>query len=422
MSLDLQHLLSQIGKESMAFYVENRLSRLSELANELDLLNWSIPVISVTGTNGKGSTVAALRHIYQASGYRVGVFTSPHLIHFNERIAINDVFIADDEFAHGIEQVIELDKDDELSFFEKIFLVALIYFKQQAVDALILEVGCGGRLDAINILNADLVILSSVDLDHQALLGNTIEAIAKEKAGLFRPNKLAIFADSHCPQSVLETAQSLHVDLKCLAQDYQIIVEESAWTFEYQSYRITFANKPHIHMHAMASAVLTALLLKDKLPISYDALSLANQNTYVPGRLQWIESENPIMLDVAHNPQAASLLVEHLRDKAIKGQIHIVFSAMKDKDCKKIIQIVNKLAPIWYTTQLDSERSHDKQSMCELFEQENGKHQFYEKIEDAFHRARTQVSSEDDYIIVFGSFMLVGHVMSLLQQEGKHVF
>ena len=422
MSLDLQQLLSQIGKESMAFYVENRLSRLSELANELDLLNWSIPIISVTGTNGKGSTVAALRSIYQASGYRVGVFTSPHLIHFNERIAINDVFIADDEFAHGIEQVIQLDKDNELSFFEKIFLVALIYFKQQTVDALILEVGCGGRLDAINILNADLVMMSSVDLDHQAFLGNTIEAIAKEKAGLFRPNKLAIFADSHCPQSVLETAQTLHVDLKCLAQDYQIRLEEKGWTFEYQAFRFTFESKPHIHIHAMASAVLAALLLKDKLPISYDALSLANQNTYVPGRLHWIQCKNPIMLDVAHNPHAASLLVEHLRAKAIKGQIHIVFSAMKDKDCKKIIQIVNKLNPIWYTTQLDSERSHDRQSMCELFGQENGKHQFYEKIEDAFHHARTQVSSEDDYIIVFGSFMLVGSIMSLLQEEGKHVF
>lgn len=421
MLIELQQLFLQMGKENMNSYLKSSLEPIARLANQADLLDWNIPIISVTGTNGKGSTVAALRSIYQANGYRVGVFTSPHLMTYNERIAINGELISDSDLLHSTQYVFELDKAQELSFFPKMFLIALHYFKSQALDALILEVGCGGRLDAINILDADLVIVSSVDLDHQAFLGDTIESIAKEKAGLFRQNQCAIFADKSCPNAILETAQHLNVKLLRYAKDYVFEVDGASWALSFDDKRYTFSYLPKVHIQAMLSALVAARVLQQKLPVTELGLEKAVQQVFIPGRLQWLQYETPTLLDVSHNPHAVNLLVQHLQTKAISGRIHAVFSVLKDKDGCDIVKIFNKLTPLWYTTSLDSERSHSQESLEHIFQMNQIQHHYFATPKQALISAQ-QNAKPGDCIVVFGSFLIVSNIMSHLKQEHDHVF
>lgn len=418
---DLQQLFLQMGKENMDFYLKASLEPIRALAEKAGLLEWTIPIISVTGTNGKGSTVAALRSIYQASGYRVGVFTSPHLQKFNERIAINDKIISDEDLYRSTRYIMDLDSENVLSFFPKIFLIGLHYFKTHQIDALILEVGCGGRLDAINILDADLVIVSSVDLDHQAFLGETREEIAKEKAGLFRFNQKVIFADTYCPKAITEMAHQLQVDLACYGQDYMVLQTGQSWQLHFAEHELNFSCFPKIHLPAMASAILASIILQTQLPVFKPAWDSAIYSAFIPGRQQWIEQDIPILLDVSHNPHAVDLLVKHLDLHAPNGRVHAVFSVLKDKDGQRIVKIFNKLSPLWYTTLLNSERSHQQESLNQMFELNQTTHQFFKTPLQAFQQAR-QSAKPGDCIVVFGSFILVSEIISQLQQEGAYVF
>ena len=220
-------LLEQGLNPNLFQFAPRRLEVLAQYASKLDCLYWQIPVVTVTGTNGKGSTVTALKSIYQAAGFMAGVYTSPHLFSYHERISVNDKMISEDELIEAIRAVDDiLEESSPLSFFERLTLVALYYFKQQPLDVLILEVGLGGRLDAVNIIDADVVIVTTVDLDHQDYLGDTIEAIAFEKAGLFRSKKQAIFADIDCPRSMQEHANTLGTRLHHYAIDYNYVEAE----------------------------------------------------------------------------------------------------------------------------------------------------------------------------------------------------
>jgi dihydrofolate synthase/folylpolyglutamate synthase len=359
----LQDLLNLIGVENTNFYGEESFVRLRELAQKAHLLDWKIPIISVTGTNGKGSTVCSLAKIYQEAGYRVGVFTSPHLHQVNERISINDQLISDEDFIASIEFVRHIDKQFELSFFETITLAALYYFKGSNIDLLVLEVGLGGRLDAINILDADLVIMTSVDLDHQHILGADINAIAKEKAGLLRPQAKFIFADRSCPDNIFSLVDKLELDFWCLGHNYEIKQNEASWSFDCLGQSFVFSCFPKVHIQAMASAVLASQLLQAELPVTTQAWQRANQLAIIPGRLERYPGQPDIILDVAHNPHAVKCLYDYLSKQKISGKLHIVFSVLTDKDGAQIVKIINNLSPLWYTCLLSSERSHTEKSL-----------------------------------------------------------
>jgi dihydrofolate synthase/folylpolyglutamate synthase len=417
---ELAVLLEQIGVENTKFYGEGRLEHLKKIAEQANLLTWRQPIISVTGTNGKGSTVAALSSIYQHAGYRCGVFTSPHLQRVNERIAINQDIINDDDLFQALQAIRGIVGGCDLSFFEAMTLAALYYFQQNQVDVLILEVGLGGRLDAINILDADLVVMSSIALDHQSILGSSIDAIAKEKAGLLRPHGSLVFADSECPQSIIQIAQELELKFYRLGQDYKISLDTNIWEIKTEFSDFSFQSMPKIHIQAMAAAIMSVICLKDILPYSIKALQMANQKANIPARLERIDGRPSIILDVAHNPHAVERLYNYLSKQDISGKIHLVFSVLRDKDGDKIVEIINKLSPLWYNCLLPSERSHTEESLGRIFKHMGQQPFFSMHAIDAFEHARSH-ADEDDLIVVFGSFILVGQIRQYLQQEGSYV-
>lgn len=424
MNLELQDLLMKLGNEAhMRVHEENRINFLKHQACKLDLKKFSIPIFSVTGTNGKGSTVEVLKTIYKSSNYKVGVFTSPHLISYNERIRINDCMISNEDLIDGLHWILKEDKENELSFFERLFFVAWRYFTQQNVDILILEVGLGGRLDATNVLDADLVIVTTVDFDHQNILGDTIEKIAYEKSGLFKLNKKAIYADAPVPNIIVEQAKNLNIDLKICNRDYFIEVYDQKWTLRFQNKFFEFSQLPSIHISAFACGVVASLFMQDSLPVSESTFYDIIGQVSIVGRRQWIKDYSlaPILLDVAHNPQAVYLLAHEIEKTNIKGKVYCLFSALKDKDCSKIIQTVNKDVFLWYTCPLKSERSSDQVSMNTIFNHEALCHEWFESSIEAFKAINSKASPED-LIVVFGSFFLVGEIMNYIQLEGKHVF
>lgn len=405
MSESIEHALAAWGQASQIKYDEQRLVMLREFAHALDVQSWSVPVISITGTNGKGSTVAAIRTIYQTAGYRVGVYTSPHLMDIRERIAINDEWIDEQTFLRILKQIQAYPSRFELSYFEVLTLVALLYFKQENVDIVLLEVGMGGRLDAVNILDADVVVVTNVDLDHQAFLGETREEIAFEKAGLFRAHQHVVYADNQpCPQSMLKIAQALKVDLYRLDWEYGI-----------QDY-----GPSQVHPHAISAAIQVAKILSAHRPIDEAHFEYAVEHCRVAGRQQWIDGPVPILLDVAHNPHGVRYLVDALQASQIRSQIHVVFSVLKDKDAHEIVKIVNKLNPMWYNCVLNVDRSIGVEEIKLLMTEQGQTAGFFQHAEHAFQAAR-DAAKAGDVIVAFGSFYLIEQIMQFLSRENMNV-
>lgn len=405
MSEQIAKILERWGQVSQMKYHEKRLQILREQAGVLGILEWSIPIITITGTNGKGSTVASLRQIYQAAGYRVGVYTSPHLLDIRERIAINDEWIGEQDFLNVLNHIQAYAFSDELSYFEVLTFAALLYFKQQCVDVLILEVGMGGRLDAVNILDATLVVVTNVDLDHQAYLGTTREAIAYEKAGLFREYQHVVYADIEpCPQSMMNIAAHLKVDLYRLN-----------WEYGLQDY-----GDAKVHPHAISAAIQAAKILSSKLPIHEVHFESAVTHCDVPGRQQWIEGSVPVLLDVAHNPHGVDYLVNTLKEHRIMGKIHVVFSVLKDKDAHRIVKIVNNLNPLWYNCVLNVDRGLSVEEMKTLMTEQEQPVGVFEHAVDAFQAAKN-AAVVGDVIVVFGSFYLIEQIMRFLLRENMNV-
>ena len=400
-------------------YNESRLGQLRLIAKNLGLLNSDVPVITVTGTNGKGSTVAALDRIYREAGYNVGVFTSPHLLSVHERIQVNDTPISEASLHQLTEQLKTHSEFSSLSWFEAFLLLALMYFKQHDLDVLILEVGMGGRLDATNIMDADWVVVTNVDLDHQAYLGHTREAIAFEKAGLFRSQKPAIFADEDCPKAIQQHAQSLQAPLYLKGFDYDY--QETPQGFDLRIFENTFQfkQKPSIHLAAMSAAIFTSHGLQEVLPVQVAHWQAAIESVFIPGRFQKIQiAQQPLMiLDVGHNPHAANNLVQRLKSMSVLGKIHMIFSILEDKDRKKVVDILKKMDILWYPCLLNCERACTPEALQECFDG----HLIHASPVQALQNAREHAKL-NDVIVAFGSFHLIEPLMRLLLEEGCDVF
>jgi dihydrofolate synthase/folylpolyglutamate synthase len=401
----IEQKLAFWGQVSQIEYHEERLVMLKALAHRLGILEWTVPVISITGTNGKGSTVASLRHIYQAAGFKVGVFTSPHLLDIRERIAINQDMIDEVSFLDILQNLQHIPECAQLSYFEVLTFVALIYFKAQNVDVLILEVGMGGRLDAVNMIDADLVVVTNIDLDHQAYLGETREDIAYEKAGLFRAYQHVVYADEEpCPQRMMLIAQQFKTDFYRLN-----------WEYGLQDY-----GESQVHPHSISAAIQAAKILSSRLPVHESHFEWAVKHCAVPGRQQMISVEPSILLDVSHNPHGAKYLVNTLAPYEKRGRIHIVFSILKDKDAQAIVEIVNNLNPLWYNCVLHVDRSQTIEGMQHIMRHQVHPVGLYHEPTDAFQAAR-DAAQPNDTIVVFGSFYLVEQIMRLLQRENVNV-
>ncbi|STX29084.1 dihydrofolate:folylpolyglutamate synthetase FolC [Legionella beliardensis] len=390
------------------------LDRVKQVGSLLKLLDLNALIITVAGTNGKGTTVSALESIYSQAGYKVASYTSPHLIKFNERIRINQQPIADEELTAAFTAIDGARGDIPLTYFEMTTLAALWCFKQHDLDVIVLEVGLGGRLDAVNCIDTDLAIITTIDYDHEAYLGNTLEAIGYEKAGIIRHKKPIIYADKNPPQSIIQHALSCAAPMYRYGHEYSYQVHEKI-TFTFNGNRIVLPNIP-LHANSIAAALMATFCLQEQLPVNLQHRIEGIAEINLAGRLQLITHPHKTILDVAHNPQATEYLAKYLMTNYANVRIHAVFSAFADKDIVTMIKPFKSCIQHWYPALLSGKRAASaSQLLSSLEANEIYINKCYNTPFLAYQAACKQVNKHD-LIVVFGSFIIVGTVLSTLYQ------
>ncbi len=390
-------------------------------------LHFDCPVITVAGTNGKGSTCAFLESILLASGYRVGCHMSPHLLNFNERARVNGEEVIDEvlleHFAAVEKARVSLVDAPTLTYFEFTTLAIMHLFSKSQLDAVVLEVGMGGRLDAVNIVDADCAIITSIDIDHADFLGDTREAIGLEKAGIFRPGQIAICGDPLPPQSLIDYAQKLGCDLWLHGRDYNFQGDKQQWGWAGRQKRFSGLGYPALrgaNQILNASAVIAALMaLHQRLPVSAQDIRNGFALVELPGRFQVLPGQPTVILDVAHNPHAASTLAQGLDKMGYHPYTYAVFGAMSDKDIEGVIKPLLEIVDFWYCVDLPTPRASNAIALAQKLEGmgipvKNGADGGIECFPDpaaAYQKAMSK-AGEGDRIVVFGSFYTVAGVMA----------
>ena len=393
-------------------------------------LEFACPVIIVGGTNGKGSTCAMLEAILLRAGYRVGLYTSPHLLHFNERMRINGQSASDAELVAAFDKLDALRADVSLSYFEFTTLAAMQLFADARLDAVIFEVGLGGRLDAVNVLDADVAIVTSVDIDHTEYLGDTREKIGFEKAGIFRAGKTAICGDPVPPASLVEYAEKIGADLWLFNRDFNYSGDKQQWNFSGRGRRRNSLAYPSLrgaNQLLNASGVLAALeALRLRLPVGAQEVRTGLALVDLPGRFQVLPGKPTIILDVAHNPHAAATLAQNLDNMGFHPYTYAVFGAMQDKDIDGVIAQLQGRIDHWCVTDLPLPRAATaadiKHKLLAAYAglppvaETERSIQTFATPADAFANAMSR-AGENDRITVFGSFLTVAGVMEFRNSE-----
>ncbi|MDQ2149785.1 bifunctional tetrahydrofolate synthase/dihydrofolate synthase [Alcaligenaceae bacterium C4P045] len=401
------------------------LERVRAVADRLGLTSSAVKIV-VGGTNGKGSTCAMLEAMLLAAGYKVGVYTSPHLIHFNERARVNGISASDAELTAQFAEVERARGDTGLTYFEFTTLAVLRLFAGQPLDAIVLEVGLGGRLDAVNIVDADCAIVTSVDLDHMDWLGDTRELIGFEKANIFRAGKPAICSDPVPPQSLLDHAASIGADLWLFGRDFNYSGDRQQWGFGGRNQRRNALAYPALrgaNQLLNASAALAALeSLRDRLPVPQQAVRVGLSQATLPGRFQILPGQPTIVLDVAHNPHAAAVLAQNLDNMAYFPYTHAVFGMLDDKDVAGVVARMGKRIDHWYCPTLAGPRGVSGQVMTERVaaalpplgsEDEAATLTAFDDVAAAVAAAQKR-AGEGDRIVIFGSFLTVAAALTAL--------
>jgi dihydrofolate synthase/folylpolyglutamate synthase len=405
--------------------IELGLDRVSEVAQRLGV-HFDCPVITVGGTNGKGSTCAMLESILLQGGYRVGLYTSPHLLRFNERARINGELVSDEALCKNFEAVEVVRGDVSLTYFEFTTLAILKYFANAGLDAVILEVGLGGRLDAVNLIDPDVAIVTSVDLDHQDYLGDTREKIGFEKAGIFRSGRAAICSDPSPPQSLIDHAAAIGADLWLFGRDFNYSGDRQQWNYGGRQQRRNALAYPSLrgaNQLLNASAALAALeVLRERLPLGAQEVRSGLVMVELPGRFQVLPGRPAVILDVAHNPHSAATLAQNLEQMGFHPYTHAVFGAMADKDIAGILAHLADRIDHWYLTDLPLPRAASAQSLAAALTEAGVRAsdtagaersiQCFATPADAYAAARSR-ATENDRIAVFGSFITVAGVMAV---------
>lgn len=370
------------------------------------------PTITVAGTNGKGSCIAYLEAIYRAQGYKVGAYTSPHILNYNERIKIDGRPVSDAGICEAFARIESVRGETSLSYFEFGTLAALDIFSRSKIDIQLLEVGMGGRLDAVNIVDPDVSLISSIGIDHVDWLGKTREAIGLEKAGIFRPATPAIVGDPDPPVSIIKKAEEERALLFCIDRDFRYEKSESEWDWFTSNRQLSGLPEPGLkgeHQYRNASSVILAVTqLQDTLPVSETSIRQGLASTKLTGRFQLIDGKIPVLLDVGHNPQAVKTLAEYLGNQFQGKRIRAIFSMMKDKDISGVLAIMNPIVYDWFFAPLANPRTITETAMREVFINNsiNRMSLGYKDFAEAFTAAKNQ-SQEGDLLLVFGSFFLV---------------
>jgi dihydrofolate synthase/folylpolyglutamate synthase len=380
------------------------------------------PTITVAGTNGKGSCIAYLEAIYRAQGYRVGAYSSPHILKYNERIKIDGKPVSDELICEAFERIEAVRGNTSLSYFEFGTLAALDIFWRSGLDIQLLEVGLGGRLDAVNIVDPDVALITSIGIDHVDWLGATREAIGQEKAGIFRAKTPAIVGDCNPPASLLKNAIDKNALLHCIDKDFGFKKQTTTWDWFAGDRHIRQLPEPGLkgeHQYRNASAVILAVeILAKNLPVSDRSIRVGLKNTHLLGRFQLINDKIPVLLDVGHNPEAVKTLVDYLNKTFPGKRIHAIFSMMKDKDIASVINIMSPVVYDWFFAPLANPRAATESVMQEIFSQNPvTKVSFgFTCFAQAYDAAKNQ-ALEDDLLLVFGSFFLVSDCLNEFEKR-----
>lgn len=391
--------------------MELGLSRVKAVLDRLNLL-CCCPVIMVSGTNGKGSCVAGLEAIYQAAGYRVGTFTSPFLFKYNEQVRINALERNDKDWCTAFEKVELARQGVPLTSFEFGTLAALVLLDQASLDLWILEVGLGGRLDAVNVMDADLAIVASIGIDHVEWLGSTRDAIAIEKAGIFRANQFAVCGDFSPPQTLLDSAEKLGTLLYCQGQAFRYQENKNEWSWSYHEIHYSHLPIPKLAIQNMSTVLMAVTLMQKKLPINRLAIDAGLSTVTLPARIQVIEGDVVKILDVSHNPASIQLLADYLEKNPIQGKTRAVFSMLKDKDIYQSILAIQTYIHEWHIGALNTKRAASLDLIKEAFQKSDiNLVETYADVKQAYQAAEAN-SKTGDRVLIFGSFHTVAEVFS----------
>ena len=414
--------------------IEMGLARVRQVAEQL-ALRLQCPSIVVAGTNGKGSTCAMLDAMLRAAGYRVGRYSSPHLLRFNERAMIDGVLAADEALIEQFEAVEHARGDVSLTYFEFTTLAILRLFCAQRLDAAVLEIGLGGRLDAVNLIDADCSVVTSIGLDHADYLGSTRDSVAFEKAHIYRAARPAICSDPSPPDALIAHASSIGADLRILGRDFEAIVfsetgalqpHPQQWTYRGRSVRraalpIPSLRGPH-QLRNAAGAIAALEALQEALPVSQQAVREGLRRAAIEGRFQVVPGRPVVILDVAHNPQAAEALALTLDQHPCRGRTHAVFAMLRDKDAAGVFQQMGRRIDRWYLAPTSGQRGMDAGTLASVLQPHAAPSVRLDERFDSVGQALTAAraaASPDDRILLFGSFVTVADAMRELRSDRR---
>ncbi|NVK56691.1 MAG: bifunctional tetrahydrofolate synthase/dihydrofolate synthase [Alteromonadaceae bacterium] len=405
MSKNLQQWLSYLESIHPSS-IDMGLERVAQVASRLNI-KFTGRVITVGGTNGKGTTSALIENTLLAEGLSVGVYSSPHLLDYRERVRINNVLPAEAVFCDAFAQVEAIRGDISLTYFEFGTLAAMLMLMQAAPDVVILEVGLGGRLDATNIIAPDCAVITSIGLDHQDWLGDTREKIATEKAGIIRANGKVVIGEPQPPQTLSAAVQELNANAWWAGREFAITASAQGVVFTSLNYRLEL---PSTSIPLTNVATAMAVLRHGDFTVSAASMQHAVANTSLPGRRQLIATHPATYLDVGHNPQATESLVEWLHTKEF-NQLHIVIAMLNDKSPKASLAPFLPFIPQWYVGATHGPRGLNAQSLATALPDSSVK-QLFDNVTAAYESARSG-AKKDDLILVVGSFHTVADILAL---------
>ena len=409
--------------------IDMGLDRVRQVAQRMNL-RLTMPVITVAGTNGKGSTCALLEAIYLQAGYKTGVYTSPHLVHFEERCRLVGESPQAEVFASAFACVEGARHDTSLTYFEFSTLAILKMMSDAGLDVVILEVGLGGRLDAVNIIDPDCAIITSIDLDHTALLGTDRDSIGLEKAGIMRAGQPVVISDPMPPESVVKQAQALGADAWLLGKDFNFSGDQLQWSWAGRGRRYSGLAYPALrgaNQLLNASGVLAALeVMRPQLPVTAQAIRNGLAMVELTGRFQIVPGEPVLVLDVAHNPHSVAALAANLDAMGFYPTTHAVFGAMADKDLDSMLKKLLPLVDAWYFTDLPLPRASTAQQLAADWAALNTRKGVRSSVHETPQKALDAAilaADPTDRILVFGSFYTVGGVLQqgIPKLHAKHL-
>ena len=388
--------------------IDMGLDRVSEVGARLDVLKPAPFVFTVAGTNGKGTTCRTLESMLMAAGYKVGVYSSPHLVRYTERVRVQNSELPESAHTASFAQIEAVRGEISLSYFEYGTLSALWLIKQAQLDVVILEVGLGGRLDATNMVDADVAVVTSIALDHTDWLGPDRESIGREKAGVFRANKPAVVGEPDMPHTIADVAKEKGAQLMRRGVDWQYDVTGDSWRFRDAQGELDNLPLPQVPQPNAATAL--AAIRASGLAVSEQAIRDGIQNALLPGRFQIVSESPRLILDVAHNPHAAAYLAERLTSLPKTGRVLAVIGMLHDKDIAGTLACMETVVDCWYCAPLEGPRGASAEQLMEHL----AKGEAYENVALAWRAAMADAKPEDT-VLVCGSFHTVAHVMEVME-------